>query len=263
MLKPLISAALLTAAVPAAAVLPAPYYSTSFESVAYDANSVITHDAAGVYDGPASVADPFLTMTVGGTPTPFISVRAHGAHGVYAEGGGSIEYFFAVAGPAAVVVPLSAHIIIDATVATSAFDYGGGGVDIYTDQGSVSRSVSADNGGSVPPSAMIPHARIDEWVPIAATTGDAYQNEIQISGGGTIEAGLHTGGYANVYIDPVIAIDPVWAAAHPGYSLSFSAGVGNSPAVGAVPEPASWVLLVAGFGIAGAVARRRRVVVAA
>ena len=33
--------------------------------------------------------------------------------------------------------------------------------------------------------------------------------------------------------------------------------------IGAVPEPASWALLIAGFGLTGAVARRRRAAVAA
>jgi PEP-CTERM motif len=37
----------------------------------------------------------------------------------------------------------------------------------------------------------------------------------------------------------------------------------TAPAVGAVPEPASWAMLIAGFGIAGAAMRRRRVAVAA
>jgi hypothetical protein len=31
----------------------------------------------------------------------------------------------------------------------------------------------------------------------------------------------------------------------------------------AVPEPASWAMLIAGFGLVGAAARRRRTVVAA
>jgi hypothetical protein len=33
--------------------------------------------------------------------------------------------------------------------------------------------------------------------------------------------------------------------------------------IGAVPEPASWAMLIAGFGLVGAVARRRRITVAA
>jgi PEP-CTERM motif len=44
-------------------------------------------------------------------------------------------------------------------------------------------------------------------------------------------------------------------------SGTFLSGVG--PGVGGVPEPASWAMLISGFGLVGAVARRRRVTVAA
>ncbi|THD61660.1 MAG: PEP-CTERM sorting domain-containing protein [Phenylobacterium sp.] len=37
----------------------------------------------------------------------------------------------------------------------------------------------------------------------------------------------------------------------------------NDPTSGGVPEPASWALMIAGFGMAGATLRRRRVAVAA
>jgi uncharacterized repeat protein (TIGR03803 family) len=37
----------------------------------------------------------------------------------------------------------------------------------------------------------------------------------------------------------------------------------NEPDVAAVPEPASWAMMIAGFGLAGAAARRRRQAVAA
>ena len=53
------------------------------------------------------------------------------------------------------------------------------------------------------------------------------------------------------------AIDPVWLARHPGFHLIFSNGVANQPA-GAVPEPASWALMIIGFGLTGARARRHR-----
>jgi hypothetical protein len=45
-------------------------------------------------------------------------------------------------------------------------------------------------------------------------------------------------------------------------TISFTTG-DQIPAVVAVPEPASWALLVAGFGVVGAMARRRRTAVAA
>ena len=63
-------------------------------------------------------------------------------------------------------------------------------------------------------------------------------------------------------IDPMFTIDPGFAAAHPGYSISFSDGVTNGtlPPVGGVPEPAQWALMLLGFGLAGAAIRRRRAI---
>lgn len=48
-----------------------------------------------------------------------------------------------------------------------------------------------------------------------------------------------------------------------GYNLNFAAGqtytgfLGTQISVAAVPEPASWAMLIAGFGLTGAVMRRR------
>jgi len=53
-------------------------------------------------------------------------------------------------------------------------------------------------------------------------------------------------------VDPIISIDPVFAAAHPDYVLQIN------PLVGNVPEPASWALLLIGLA---AVARWRRAAV--
>ena len=39
-------------------------------------------------------------------------------------------------------------------------------------------------------------------------------------------------------------------------------GIIEGPASGAVPEPSSWAMLIAGFGLAGAVQRRRRAAIA-
>lgn len=44
---------------------------------------------------------------------------------------------------------------------------------------------------------------------------------------------------------------------------SFAAEYAEGPLGGAVPEPASWAMLIAGFGLVGAANRRRRVTVAA
>nr|WP_255601895.1 PEPxxWA-CTERM sorting domain-containing protein [Polymorphobacter megasporae] len=48
-----------------------------------------------------------------------------------------------------------------------------------------------------------------------------------------------------------------------GVSYTSDSGVFLTSVAGAVPEPASWAMLVAGFGIVGGAARRRRIAVAA
>ena len=58
-------------------------------------------------------------------------------------------------------------------------------------------------------------------------------------------------GPASAYIDPYFEIDPVWAAAHGGYSLLFEPGVGNGMpgSITAVPEPETFVLMAAGLAL--------------
>jgi hypothetical protein len=55
---------------------------------------------------------------------------------------------------------------------------------------------------------------------------------------------------------------PFWSGT--GYDLNFVPGTtytgrrGTQISVAAIPEPASWAMLIAGFGLTGAVMRRRR-----
>ncbi len=65
------------------------------------------------------------------------------------------------------------------------------------------------------------------------------------------------GARAYAYIDPTFTIDPSYLALHPGAKLVFSAGFSNGVA-GAVPEPATWAMMLIGFGMIGAAARYRR-----
>lgn len=62
-------------------------------------------------------------------------------------------------------------------------------------------------------------------------------------------------GSAAGFIDPYIAIDPTFADAAL-YRVVFSAGTGNGG--NAVPEPATWLMLLIGFGFAGSALRQRR-----
>ena len=60
---------------------------------------------------------------------------------------------------------------------------------------------------------------------------------------------------ASAYIDPYIEIDPTWALANPGYSISVSQGVGNTAPV---PEAETYAMMLAGLGLVGLMARRRK-----
>jgi hypothetical protein len=65
------------------------------------------------------------------------------------------------------------------------------------------------------------------------------------------------GGTAHAFLDPILTIDPIFAANNPGYTLVFSEGIGNNP-ISPVPEPSSFVLMLSGIGAMGYVARRRQ-----
>lgn len=67
---------------------------------------------------------------------------------------------------------------------------------------------------------------------------------------------IYTASAASAYLDPILSIDPVFAAAHPGFSILFSPGIGNGPIV-AVPEPSAALLVLAGLPLTVWWARRR------
>jgi hypothetical protein len=62
-------------------------------------------------------------------------------------------------------------------------------------------------------------------------------------------------GQSSAFIDPTITLNPLFNS--PLYTLNIGNAVVPVPP-GAVPEPAAWALLLAGFGVVGGVARRSR-----
>lgn len=64
--------------------------------------------------------------------------------------------------------------------------------------------------------------------------------------------------FASASADPYIFIDPSFADAAK-YSIAVSEGVSNNnPALAAVPEPASWAMMIGGLGLVGVSMRRRQ-----
>ena len=62
------------------------------------------------------------------------------------------------------------------------------------------------------------------------------------------------GGTAHAFIDPLISLPAAYLGGG-GNAANFT--VSTSPNLNTVPEPASWAMLIAGFGLVGAVQRRR------
>lgn len=203
------------------------------------------------YFGTGTFSDGFSSASVGSQPSPFIHVHADGepANGDPSVSG-DITYYVGVDGPEdGTFVPIdvayrmSGKIVLD------------GGYDAFAQanlsllsyyKGNPLSLVYVTHDGAFDVSASA------AWEVAAGTTGQVHLNAhsglvVDVAGSGSADA----------FIDPVFTIDPGFAASHPGYSLVFSQGVGNSVA-GGVPEPAAWGLMLAGFGGVGAALRQRR-----
>lgn len=67
--------------------------------------------------------------------------------------------------------------------------------------------------------------------------------------------------FASAFIDPEFHIDDNWLASNSGFSLTIPDGIGNSsgsPITTPVPEPETYAMLLAGLGLIGFTARRRK-----
>jgi len=64
-------------------------------------------------------------------------------------------------------------------------------------------------------------------------------------------------GDASAFIDPTITLSTLLTNSPYGFTLDVG-GFGVAPAAGGVPEPASWALMLGGFGMLGAMLRRRQ-----
>lgn len=187
--------------------------------------------------GAGTISSVHGSASTGGSPYAFASAQAQTGWGYSAN----YQYYFRVDGaPDDQAIPLIAYVRLAAVAAGSDnasaaanINFNGNNMSVYTN--SVDRSLSYNG----------------------AVTSSIFSYNL---GSVTLEVYTDTqyGGTAWAFADPLIIIDPVYALIDPDYrqhlTLTFSTGVVNA---GAVPEPASWAMLVAGFGGVGAVMRRR------
>jgi len=159
-----------------------------------------------------------------------------------ADSSGTVIYAFVVNGPADVFVPLTIRGYVSAAAsgaraeAHAAIDYAG---RAFYACSTVGYGLGC---GDLPSSAFLSDS-------FSSLTG--VINWIDIFANGTV---YKDGAYSS-YADPVIAIDPLFLADHPEFSLSFSSNLTSGVAV---PEPTTWALILVGLGMAGQAVRRRR-----
>jgi hypothetical protein len=100
---------------------------------------------------------------------------------------------------------------------------------------------------------------------LAGIQGAIWQIEYPAFSIGTPPGSPSSSSYLGYYV----GLANAWGASHPNfhghangiYSIGGSGqgfGTGQGFATGGVPEPASWALMIGGFGLAGAMLRRRR-----
>lgn len=81
---------------------------------------------------------------------------------------------------------------------------------------------------------------------------------VQLFAGAGLDVGFVPAS-ASAFIDPHLEIDAAFLALNPGATLTITAGVGNDiTGVSAVPEPETYALMLAGFGVLGWMGRKRR-----
>jgi hypothetical protein len=93
---------------------------------------------------------------------------------------------------------------------------------------------------------------IDQWVMMWSNSNSIV--EMYANAYADFYAG--PGGTAHAFLDPIFTIDPAYASRFTITGLPGDA----SPPSGAVPEPASWAMMLAGFGLVGGAMRGRRTV---
>ncbi len=164
-----------------------------------------------------------------------------------------LTYRFRLDGPADMVVPLIAYTTI-ALSKTSAYGHIYAGLDI------------GDGVNAIYDKFLL----IDESeITITSFTGGIHFNGHTGATGDIHLFADSIGGDSTAFVDPYLVIDPAFAAIDPNYAstyrFAFSDGASNVPVGGpaAVPEPASWAMLIVGFGIIGLATRRRAPAIAA
>ena len=251
---------------------------------------------AGYFDQQQQAFSNYATATIGFSPLAMIDVSATNpdtSPGAYAYAHGEIHYDYKVdiaangqtfmpdTGYASVVTiagitdiatlgPVSnvriaasanGNQVQDLSLLQTSFGDGSNGGS-YAHQGSFSFGGAAQYRGSEIIGGVTYAVLIGSLVMQADIRGVTHGTTFLDPNGvlQTVSVNDYLGLGGRAFIDPVISINPAFLQLHglSGGFVTLSNGVSN--AATAVPEPASWAMLITGFGLAGAALRRRRLV---
>ena len=254
-------------------VVPPAVYRLNAQAGGGSDTPLFTSDVPGTLQssGSSSLGSGSTTVTVGAFPSPFIDITGTIARGPDAPDGGvqsfaSIFYYFQAVAPmncdsmveqcGNVVVPID----IVGLITTSE---SGSGTDLLASASfqAVSNNLNeritafaacnfVSGCGTIPVTGVLN---------VLSANGSIYDPSASILNLTASVLGVTQpdGGTAHAFVDPILTIDPIFAANNPGYTLVFSEGIGNNP-ISPVPEPSSFVLMLSGIGAMGYVARRRQ-----
>jgi hypothetical protein len=211
---------------------------------------VTSGSAGGVpVTGTGTYGPPDQQVIITSDPNVFLTAHSvgQGSHGSGDASAGAMFIYdvWILGGQVGDVVPL----LVDGWLTTNGI--GEDGADVTDAQASLSLSFANGNSSAL---ASVSCGNVlrggdcsltaSTWYGTLSADGWAgYDNFVGLAVGTEI-AGA---GYANAYGASHVRIDPAFLLDHPGYSLAFPDGVGNS--LGATPEPAAWLLFAGGLGL--------------
>jgi hypothetical protein len=173
-----------------------------------------------------------------------------------------LDYYFTIVGPSAGPVP----IFLSGTAHLSYIGSGLAAAGLFANNHLNQRVIGTSIECAAPTAYPVAFTECGQQDFLATALFDSFISDgpTTYSGKITMTALVGLTDYigstsAQAWIDPLISIDPTFLASNPGYSVVISAGIGNAPAV---PEPASWALMIGGFALAGAAIRQRKASIA-
>jgi hypothetical protein len=184
------------------------------------------------------------------SPTPTVKIQGGSGPdplGVGIIANSSLSYQFAILSP----VPGTIHLLI--TAVANASGYGNFNADSVVSFNAKDGSLNLTLAHAHASSASFNNVYLDGGTNSYAVLANKIYT-FRLSADGNTK---NFGSGFSALADPLVRFDPAFSRPA-GSSLSFSPNIPTS-----VPEPASWALLLIGFGLVGAVSRRRQTAVPA